>query len=141
MDKVESRTQKEYIDGWTDMMITIWKEKIIRYGIVNTGQLHSSFNGDSTENSAMLKFASYGIYQAFGVGNGYKRDNGGYLYFLDPEYRKTHKLGKPRKRRNWYTPKLYRSVQVLQCAMAELYAHDSVNAICDALSDARSAIK
>lgn len=141
MDKVESRTQKEYIDGWTDMMITIWKEKIIRYGIVNTGQLHSSFNGDSTENSAMLKFASYGIYQAFGVGNGYKRDNGGYLYFLDPEYRKKHELGKPRKRRNWYTPKLYRSVQVLQRAMAELYAHDSVNAICDALSDARSAIK
>ena len=142
MDKVDSQTQKEYIDGWTDMMITIWKEKIIRYSIVNTGKLHASINnGGTTDNSALLKFSSYGIYQAFGVGNGYKRDNGGDLHFLDPEYRKKHKLGKPRKRRNWYTPKLYRSIQVLQRAMAELYAHDAVNTICDALVDARSSIK
>ena len=142
MDKVESQTQKEYIDGWTNMMITIWREKIIRYGIVNTGKLHASINnGGTTDNSALLKFASYGIYQAFGVGNGYKRDNGGDLHFLDPEDRKKHKLGKPRKRRNWYTPKLYCSIQVLQRAMAELYAHDAVNTICDALVDARSSIR
>ena len=76
-----------------------------------------------------------------GVGNGYKRGNGGDLHFLDPEYRKKHKLGKPRKRRNWYSPKLYSSVKVLQRAMAELDAHDAVNTVCDALDNARSAIK
>ena len=100
MADVEKQTQKEYIDGWTKMMMTIWKEKIIRYGIVDTGHLHSSFSGDSDDNSALLKFVSYGIYQAMGVGNGYKRGNGGDLHFLDPEYRKKHKLGKPRKRRS-----------------------------------------
>lgn len=141
MADVEKQTQKEYIDGWTKMMMTIWKEKIIRYGIVDTGHLHSSFSGDSGDNSALLKFVSYGIYQAMGVGNGYKRGNGGDLHFLDPEYRKKHKLGKPRKRRNWYSPKLYSSVKVLQRAMAEIYAHDAVNTVCDALDNARSAIK
>ena len=141
MADVEKQTQKEYIDGWTKMMMTIWKEKIIRYGIVDTGHLHSNFNGDSDDNSALLKFVSYGLYQAFGVGNGYKHGNGGNLEFLDPEYRKKHKLGKPRKRRNWYSPKLYSSVKVLQRAMAELYAHDAVNTVCDALDNARSAIK
>ena len=121
--------------------MTIWKEKIIRYGIIDTGHLHSNFRGSSDDNSALLKFVSYGLYQAFGVGNGYKHGNGGDLHFLDPEYRKKHKLGKPRKRRNWYSPRLYSSVKVLQRAMAELYAHDVVNTVCDALDDARSAIK
>ena len=141
MGKVEHGTQEEYIKGWTNTMIDIWKEKIVKYSIIDSGNLMSSVTGSSSQDSALLKFVSYGIYQAYGVGNGYKHDNGGNLEFLDPEYRKKHKLGKPRKRRNWYSPRLYSSVKVLQRAMAELYAHDVVNTVCDALDDARSAIK
>lgn len=141
MGKVEHRTQEEYIKGWTDTMVDIWKEKIIKYSIIDSGNLMSSVTGSSSQNSALLKFVSYGIYQAYGVGNGYKHDNGGNLEFLDPEYRKKHKLGKPRKRRNWYTPRLYSSVMVMQRAMAEIYSHDIVNTICDALTDGRAALK
>lgn len=137
----EVKNQKEYIKAWTDMMIDIWKEKIIKYSIIDSGNLMSSVTGSSTQDSAFLKFVSYGIYQAYGVGNGYKHDNGGNLEFLDPEYRKKHKLGKPRKRRNWYTPRLYSSIMVLQRAMAEIYSHDIVNTICDALTDGRAALK
>ena len=137
----EVKNQKEYIKAWTDMMIDIWKEKIIKYSIIDSGNLMSSVTGSSTQDSAFLKFVSYGIYQAYGVGNGYKHDNGGNLEFLDPEYRKKHKLGKPRKRRNWYTPRLYSSVMVMQRAMAEIYSHDIVNTICDALTDGRAALK
>ena len=137
----EVKNQKEYIKAWTDMMIDIWKEKIIKYSIIDSGNLMSSVTGSSTQDSAFLKFVSYGIYQAYGVGNGYKHDNGGNLEFLDPEYRKKHKLGKPRKRRNWYTPRLYSSVMVMQRAMAEIYSHDIVNTICDALTDYRAALK
>ena len=122
-------------------MIDIWKEKIVKYSIIDSGNLMSSVTGSSSQDSALLKFVSYGIYQAYGVGNGYKHDNGGNLEFLDPEYRKKHKLGKPRKRRNWYTPRLYSSVMVLQRAMAEIYSHDIVNTICDALTDGRAALK
>lgn len=137
----EVKNQKEYIKAWTDMMIDIWEEKIIKYSIIDSGNLMSSVTGSSTQDSAFLKFVSYGIYQAYGVGNGYKHDNGGNLEFLDPEYRKKHKLGKPRKRRNWYTPRLYSSIMVLQRAMAEIYSHDIVNTICDALTDGRAALK
>ena len=122
-------------------MIDIWKEKIVKYSIIDSGNLMSSMTGSSSQDSALLKFVSYGIYQAYGVGNGYKHDNGGNLEFLDPEYRKKHKLGKPRKRRNWYTPRLYSSVMVMQRAMAEIYSHDIVNTICDALTDGRAALK
>jgi hypothetical protein len=141
MGKVEHGTQEEYIKGWTNTMIDIWKEKIVKYSIIDSGNLMSSVTGSSSQDSALLKFVSYGIYQAYGVGNGYKHDNGGNLEFLDPEYRKKHKLGKPRKRRNWYTPRLYSSVMVMQRAMAEIYSHDIVNTICDALTDGRAALK
>lgn len=122
-------------------MVDIWKEKIIKYSIIDSGNLMSSVTGSSSQDSALLKFVSYGIYQAYGVGNGYKHDNGGNLEFLDPEYRKKHKLGKPRKRRNWYTPRLYSSVMVLQRAMAEIYSHNVLNTVCDALVDGRNALK
>ena len=135
MGKVEHGTQEEYIKGWTNTMIDIWKEKIVKYSIIDSGNLMSSVTGSSSQDSALLKFVSYGIYQAYGVGNG------GNLEFLDPEYRKKHKLGKPRKRRNWYTPRLYSSVMVMQRAMAEIYSHDIVNTICDALTDGRAALK
>ena len=141
MGKVEHGTQDEYIKGWTNTMIDIWKEKIVKYSIIDSGNLMSSVTGSSSQDSALLKFVSYGIYQAYGVGNGYKHDNGGNLEFLDPEYRKKHKLGKPRKRRNWYTPRLYSSVMVLQRAMAEIYSHNVLNTICDALTDGRAALK
>lgn len=141
MGEVEHGTQEEYIKGWTNTMIDIWKEKIVKYSIIDSGNLMSSVTGSSSQDSALLKFVSYGIYQAYGVGNGYKHDNGGNLEFLDPEYRKKHKLGKPRKRRNWYTPRLYSSVMVMQRAMAEIYSHDIVNTICDALTDGRAALK
>ena len=122
-------------------MVDIWKEKIVKYSIIDSGSLMNSVTGSSSQDSALLKFVSYGIYQAYGVGNGYKHDNGGNLEFLDPEYRKRHKLGRPRQRRNWYTPRLYSSVMVMQRAMAEIYSHDIVNTICDALTDGRAAIK
>ena len=37
MGKVEHGTQEEYIKGWTDTMVDIWKEKIIKYSIINKG--------------------------------------------------------------------------------------------------------
>lgn len=141
MGSLGTITQEKYIEGWTETMITIWKEKIVRFGIVDSGYLVSNISGNSSEDSALLKFMTYGIYQAYGVGNGYKHENGGNLKFLDPEYRKEHKLGRRRKRRNWFSPRLYSSVQVLQHAMAELYSHNIVNTICEALVNEYAAIK
>ena len=145
----EVKNQKEYIKAWTDMMIDIWQEKIAKHNIVRTGSLMSSFSGTSTADSTLIKWAGYGIYQAFGTGRGYARDNGGDLEFLDPEYRRENRLdkprkvgpawggyktsGKPRKRRNWYSHKLYTSLAVFRRAMTDIYAHEALNTIVEEL--------
>lgn len=129
----EVKNQEAYIKAWTDMMVDIWQEKIAKHNIVRTGALMGSFSSTPTANSTLIKWAGYGIYQAFGTGRGYARGNGGYLYFLDPEYRKKHKLGKPRKRRNWYSHKLYSSIEVFKRAMSDIYAHDVMNTIIEGL--------
>lgn len=145
----EVKNQKEYIKAWTDMMVDIWQEKIAKHNVVRTGALMGSFSSTPTADSTLIKWAGYGIYQAFGTGHGYARGNGGDLKFLDPEYRHKNRLdkqrkvcpawggymtsGKPRKRRNWYSHKLYTSLAVFRRAMTDIYAHDVLNTIVEEL--------
>lgn len=145
----EVKNQKEYIKAWTDMMIDIWQEKIAKHNIIRSGALMNSFSSTPTADSAFIKWASYGIYQAFGTGRGYTRGNSGNLQFLESDYRHKHRLdkprkvgdawgghmtsGKPRKRRNWYSHKLYSSIEVFKRAMTDIYAHDALNTIVERL--------
>ena len=48
-----------------------------------------------------------------GVGNGYRRGNGGDLQFLGKTYRATHGLGEPRKKKRWFSPSWYISTRVI----------------------------
>ena len=112
------------------MMIDIWQEKIAKHNIIRTGSLMSSFSGTSTADSTLIKWAGYGIYQAFGTGRGYTRGNGGDLEFLDPEYRRENRLDRPR---NWYSHKLYTSLAVFRRAMTDIYAHEALNTIVEEL--------
>ena len=149
-----------YIDEWTKMQLTIWKEKIERMGIVRTGALHQSFR-DSIQRAAegttiSMKFAQYGIYQALGVGNGYAHDNGGDLPFLAKDYRREHGLdkprkvgpawggyttsGKPRKARDWFSKKLYMSTMAMVEDLARITGEEAARVVCDQLSDTRSAL-
>lgn len=131
----EVKNQEEYIKAWTDMMVDIWQEKIAKHNIVRTGALMGSFSSTPKANSTLIKWAGYGIYQAFGTGRGYARGNGGDLEFLDPEYRRKNRLDKPRKRRNWYSHKLYTSLAVFRRAMTDIYAHDVLNTIVEELQN------
>lgn len=131
----EVKNQEEYIKAWTDMMVDIWQEKIAKHNIVRTGALMGSFSSTPTANSTLITWAGYGIYQAFGTGRGYARGNGGDLEFLDPEYRRKNRLDKPRKRRNWYSHKLYTSLAVFRRAMTDIYAHDVLNTIVEELQN------
>lgn len=141
----EIKDQREYLAAWTKMMVEIWEEKISKHNIVRTGALLSSFTSSSSADSVLIKWASYGIYQAFGTGRGYSHNNMGDLIFLDRSYRREYRLdkprkvgpawggyvtsGKPRKRRNWYSHKLYTSLAVFKSAMADIYKHDIINTI------------
>ncbi len=151
----------KYVEAWTDTMLTIWREKISLMRIRRSGDLLSSFNKQiknaSTGTSITMRFLEYGIYQAMGTGYGYKRGNGGDLPFLGKEYREAHRLdeprkvgpvwgnyftsGKPRKRRDWYSRKLYMSIRAMIEDMARITGETAAAVICDNLIDPRSAIK
>lgn len=125
---------RQWEEGWSDMMVTIWTENILRLGIVDTGHLMRSLTGKVTgtadQREMMHEFALYGIYVARGTGRGYTPGNPGDLDFLDPVYRTETGLNKPRKvgpawggrvagghprskKKNWFLRKYLRSMYVL----------------------------
>lgn len=74
--------------------------------------------------SLAFRYLEYGIYVDLGVGNGYRRGNGGDLPFLDTVYRLEHHLGKPRQRRPWFNKSWYISVMVLKDKLADLMGEE-----------------
>lgn len=139
------------------MQILIWQEKIERMNVIRSMALHQSFKDTikQTERGATItiKFLQYGIYQALGVGNGYRHDNGGDLHFLDKDYRVKHRLDKPRKvgpawggymtsgepreRRDWYSLKLYMSKLAMVEDLANIYGAEAAAVFCKQLTDPR----
>lgn len=99
---------QQYSRGWYEMMVRIWRDRLSRMVPPDTGNLYRSVQPAGLHVSglsmqAMFKFVQYGIYVDAGVGNGYKKGNGGYLEILDKTYRRTHNLKKQRKRRPWFS--------------------------------------
>ncbi len=151
----------QWIDGWSDKMVEIWREKQLDLQVYDTGQLSRSMT-ESVQHEGMsahiqLLFALYGVYQALGVGYGYIHNNGGDLPFLGAGYRQEHRLdeprkrgpawgggytsGEPRKRRDWITPRLYASIMKMAETMAQMTGQMGVALVCDALENARAALQ
>lgn len=154
------RQQQLWVDNWAKMMVQIWRDKLEYWAIKDTGALMKSFTESATHNglsaNIVMRFLSYGIYQAYGVGNGYTHDNGGDLEFLSPSYRHEHRLdvprkvgpawgdyytsGEPRERRDWFNPKLFASLMRMKETMAHMVGEEAAAVLCEALEDARKAI-
>lgn len=154
------RQKRLWVDNWAKMMVQIWRDKLEYFDIRRTGTLMGSFTESVTHDglsaNIVMRFLSYGIYQAYGVGNGYIHDNGGDLEFLGAAYRKEHRLdvprkvgpawggyytsGEPRERRDWFNPKLYASLMRMKETMAHMVGEDAAALICEALDDARKAV-
>lgn len=123
---------RKFEHGWADMMIAIWRENILRLGIVDTQRLHNdmSFRLENVSGQITIahEFMMYGIYVARGVGNGYRKGNSGKddengLQFLGKQYRKEHKMGKAREKRDWFSAKYLSSIRVLSEVEASLYGN------------------
>ena len=157
--EVEQQAQR-YADEWARMMTTIWRDRLSYYNIRRTGALAGSFSEDVAHDGLAanihLQFLAYGIYQAAGVGNGYRHDNGGDLPFLGAAYRREHHLdkphkvgsawggyytsGEPRERRDWFNPKLFTSLMRMKETMAHIVGEQAAAVICEALEDSRKAL-
>lgn len=143
--------RQKYMDAWEKMMVTIWREKILRLHVIDTTQLHNDIIGNVTSSGSSFssiqhKFMEYGIYQDCGTGRGYKKNNGGQLDFLDPDLRHkeyAHKqksgkvtLGEPRKPREWFSRAYFASVMVLKEQMAYMYGEEFCGMLVDKIEEA-----
>lgn len=162
-EQIEAQ-QRKWLDEWAKKMVEIWRDKLSYFNIYRTGTLMGSFSDSVAHNglsaNILMRFIRYGIYQAYGTGRGYisrEKGNTGDLKFLDPAYRREHRLdvprkvgpkwggyytsGEPRQRRDWFNPKLFGSLMRLRETMARMIGEEAAAVICDALDDARKAIK
>lgn len=143
--------RKKYQEEWEKMMITIWREKIMRLHVVDTTQLHNEITGNTIASTTDLttiqhKFLEYGIYQDCGTGRGYSKGNGGNLDFLDPlkrdkEYAHKQKSGKitmgeARKPREWFSRAYFASVMVLKEQMAYMYGEEFCGMLVEKIEEA-----
>lgn len=142
MGKYDALTPEEldrFEQGWADMMIKIWQEKITRLGIIRTGALYRSLGynivGQNGRNREIAHhFLLYGLYIENGTGNGYKVGNGGDLHFLGKDYRRAHHLGEPRKKRAWFAWRYYASIQKLYDIEARSYSLQYANKLREGLA-------
>ncbi|MGP1465280.1 MAG: hypothetical protein ACTTKJ_06655 [Prevotella koreensis] len=127
---VTEQDVRDWERGWAEMMVNIWRENILRLGIVDTGRLHNTIGHRVVNVSGQItiahEFMLYGIYVARGVGKGYRRGNSGKddsngLQFLGRSYRKAHKMGKAREKRDWFARKYLSSIFVLSAVERDLY--------------------
>jgi len=145
---------RAYEREWAAMMVKIWRENIVRLGIVRTRALYNSLTSSVSNASDQItiahQFMLYGIYIARGVGGGYYRGNPGDLEFLDKSYRKTHRLnkprkkgpkwgggytsGKPREKRDWFSRKYLYSIHVLTEVELSLYGEAYMGTMSNVLS-------
>ena len=115
--KSTAEDRQRYMQAWSEKMVEIWRERIIRLGVIDTGQLHEKFsqavqgNVSTDMHVIMHKFMMYGIYQDVGVGRGYTPGNGGQL------------------RKDRY----YASVMVLREQMAYMYGEEFAGLLSNAI--------
>ncbi len=103
---------ENYVDGWAEMMLTIWRERMTAYGIGDTGALENSLRTEvhrqSGGNTTKIDhfFLYYGHYVARGVGKGFGKNNKGDLGFTPK-----------RKPKPWLSGKYWYSKQKLMLEM------------------------
>ena len=128
-ERYASLSVEQFQEQWAKKMVEIWTDRLIMLGGVRTGNLYRSVQRGATslsteESIIAFQFLQYGIYVDAGTGRGYKRGNGGDLYFLGKEYRKKHKLGKPRQRRPWFSKSWNISLRVMANYMQKKLADE-----------------
>jgi hypothetical protein len=105
---------QSYLAAWTKMMITIWQEKIIMLGAVDTWELYHSFTSNIAINAggdgARIDFAfrKYGFYVNAGIGGEMRKGNAGDV--------STSRASKP-----WFDKGWYKSIYALRRDVATIY--------------------
>lgn len=117
------------LQAWSDIVIKIWREKIVALKVWDSGDLYKSFvntvrvqsGGDRTKINHM--FSQYGIYADMGVGKELYRGNSGQIG-----------KGVVRAPKMWFSRVWYREVMRLRELIAERYSGESVYSMMGGMS-------
>ena len=91
--KYDPAEVEAYERGWSRMMVEIWREKMVKLKVTDTGTLLSSLRELVTTGEVTTiehQFMKYGLYVAAGVGKGFEHGNPGDLLFMGDKYRADH---------------------------------------------------
>ncbi len=131
LDKTAIEARRKYAFAFNETMIRIWRERILKLGVIDKGALYRSAYGlktyvgtDATEIKLQQQFLTYGIFQNFGVGKEVPRGNPG-------------DIGRPKVReaRHWFDKKYYSSIMNLRDFLAESMSKQYIGIVSNALSD------
>lgn len=120
----DREVREKFVNAWNDTLIKIWKERIYKLKVVDTGDLYRSpkfsapvdSDGRFVAFSVSQNFLEHGLWQDMGtgrntaIGNTHRRDDDGF------ENR--------REKRRWYSPKYYASTMKLKEFMSENLGHE-----------------
>lgn len=122
---IDFETKKKWFKGWSQMMVKIWQDRLMKYRVYRTGALYGSVKKKNTYikpgTGDIVKithaFLTYGIYVDMGTG----REFGGPRNELGQLLSETG-----RKRKPWLSSPHYRSVMVAKEFAAEAYGDEFV---------------
>lgn len=119
--------KRKWLSNWEKTMITIWRDRMRKYKVWNTGNLYNSVSGkrpsfgrkDISQVKIIHNFLTYGIYVDMGTG----KEFGGPRYKeTDNTHIKGQLVAQPkRKPKPWLSKAYYRSVMVAKEFMIEAY--------------------
>ncbi len=129
---IEAR--QKYVEAWNTTMVNIWRERISKLGVYDTGALWRSVlslpvqaDGRFYDITLSQTFLEYGIWQDLGVGREVYHGNPGNIG-----------RAKVRERRRWFSVKYYASVMRLRDFMAESLGAEFKEMFCNALDSSRA---
>ena len=129
-DKQALAERQKYLSAFNRTMVNIWKEQIIRLGVIDTGRLLESvsvfrFKADGKLMDITLSqaFREYGLWQDYGTGKEVPRGNPGDIG-----------RDKVRKRRIWFSKKYYASVMNLKEFMSDSIGREFIGIVSNALT-------
>jgi hypothetical protein len=136
---IVKKSQIEIADAWAFYTIKIWREKLQKLRIGQTGQLETSFLKEviGTPQGAVISirfaFLYYGKFVDMGVGRGTKI--GGVSENRTSRALEGKMLGNRRRPKKWYGKTFYAEVATLKEILSKEYGHKAALVICENLDD------
>ena len=123
--------REKYVAAFNDTMVRIWREQIVLLGVIDTGRLLDSVVGIRCDHDARIvditleqAFLEYGLFQDYGTGREVWIGNPGDIGH-----------DKVRKRRRWFSRKMFSSVMNIRDFMADSLGREFCGIIAYALDD------